>query len=162
MFVGHSHTPLGSQGDNARDRRPQGKTLVGRLIRLALLPTLLVVSGCVPETRVPVFPVSGKVTFKGQPAKGAQVVLSATRPNEFDDVAPIGVVGDDGSFSVGVYEPGDGAPEGDYVVTVLWFKQVGEAAGPNVRPKEYASPRTPPIKVSVKGGPTQIPPIAIK
>ena len=55
--------------------------------------------------------------------------------------------------------------QGDYVVTVQWFKLVtddgGSGAGPNVMPKEYASPTTSPVKVSVKGGPTEIPPIAI-
>ena len=160
MLVGH--TQLGSQGDNARNQRPHGKNAAGRYIRIALLPALLFVVGCTPDVRVPVHPVSGKVTFKGQPAKGAQVVLNSTTANEFDDVAPMGVVGDDGSFAIGVYEPGDGAPEGDYVVTVLWFKQVGEAAGPNVLPKQYASPRASPVKASAKGGPTQIPPIVIK
>jgi hypothetical protein len=155
-------TRFGSQGDNARNQAVGDEKFAGRLFAIGLLPTLMFAFGCAPEVRVPVYPVEGKVTFKGQPAHGAQVVLHAAKPSEIDQTAPVGDVKADGTFNITVYEPGDGAPEGDYVATVQWFKKVGVAAGPNVLPQEYASPRTSPIKVSVKGGPTSIPPISIK
>lgn len=125
---------------------------------------LLAISGC-GEARVPVYPVTGKVTYQGKVPAGASVALHAVNGG-VEGVAPTGRVNEDGSFEITVYEPGDGAPEGDYVATIQWFKVVrdpagGGAPGPNVLPKKYASAVTSPIKVSVKGGPTEIEPITI-
>ncbi|MCI0334577.1 MAG: hypothetical protein L0228_15275 [Planctomycetes bacterium] len=83
--------------------------------------------------------------------------------SDTSDVAPTGTVKDDGTFTITSYEPGDGAPHGEYVATVEWFKydeKLG-GAGSNVIPQKYTSAKTSPIKVNVNGGPTDIPPIAI-
>ena len=128
---------------------------------LAFVCSLVVMTGC-SDVRVPVFPVSGKVLYKGKPAAGAQIVLYSSKQSEVDDIAPSATVGTDGNFAITVYEPGDGAPDGDYVAIVQWFKMDGETAGPNVIPKMYGSPKTSPIKLTVAGGPVQIPPINIK
>jgi hypothetical protein len=163
MFVKHPHQQIGSHGENARSRWQFSLTHASRVLALAaLLPAVALMSGCKSEVRVPVFPVAGKVTYKGQPTVGAQVVLHPVKAEETSDVAPSGVVGNDGSFTVTVYEPGDGAPPGDYVATIQWRKFVDGGAGPNVLPKEYSSPTTSPVKVSVQSGATNIPPIAIK
>jgi hypothetical protein len=162
MFVQNPQQQFGSHGDNARGQQ-FSIALTQRVLALAaLLPALVFISGCKSEVRVPVFPVAGKVTFKGQPTAGAQVVLHPVKPIDTHDVAPTGIVGNDGSFTITAYEPGDGAPQGDYVATVEWRKFVDGGAGPNVLPKEYSSPATSPVKVSVQNGPTNIPPIAIK
>jgi hypothetical protein len=165
MFVRIRQAALGSPSDNARNHR----SLVGRNLRglsaLALISALLTASGCADsEKRVPVFPVTGKVTYQGKPPVGAQIVLHPANSVETPDAAPIGVVQDDGSFSFTVYDPGDGAPKGDYVATVQWFKLNKEMGGPgpNVIPKKYTDPKTSPIKVTVSGGgPTEMPPITI-
>jgi hypothetical protein len=92
-------------------------------------------------------------------------VLHPVDSSQTSDVVPIGVVNKDGSFTVTAYEPGDGAPPGDYVATVQWFKMVhgagGAGPGPNVLPAKYARPDSSPIRVSVKEGSTEIPPIEI-
>ena len=136
-----------------------------RLFAFVALAALLTASGC-GETRVPVYPVTGKVTFQGKPPVGARVVLHAANPSDIDDVAPSGAVQSDGSFVITAYEPGDGAPEGEYTATLQWFKLVGDAGGsapgPNVLPKKYANAATSPVKVSVATGPVQIPAIVIK
>lgn len=139
-------------------------TRVGRLLILAIVPLVLGTAGC-EEKRIEVFPVSGRVTYQGKPPAGAVVVLHpvATSP-ELEGVAPSGTVGGDGAFTITVYDPGDGAPPGDYVATIQWRKYVPAegGAGPNVLPEQYASAATSPVKISVEKGPTQIPPIAIK
>jgi hypothetical protein len=128
-----------------------------------LLPLLVACSGC-SEERVPVYPVSGKVTYKGQVPAGATVVLHSLNGSDTNDVAPTGNVKDDGSFAITSYEPGDGAPQGEYVATIQWFKFAPElgGAGPNVIPSKYVSAKTSPIKVRVSGGSAQIEPIIIK
>ena len=163
MLVTLLHTDLDSPGKAVRNTRTDcGMRSVARWY-FAVLPLLSVLSGCGGETRVPVFPVSGKVTFEGTSPVGAQVVLHAVNNSEASDVAPTGVVQNDGSFTITAYDPGDGAPQGQYVATIQWFKITPEAGGPgpNVVPPKYASAKTSPIKVTVNGGPTQIEPIRI-
>jgi hypothetical protein len=125
---------------------------------------ILALSGCSSEKRVSVFPVAGKLSFQGRPAAGAQVVLHPVNTSESNKVAPTATVQSDGSFVITAYEPGDGAPDGDYVATIQWYRFSKElnGPGPNVIPVKYASPRTSPIKVSVKGGPTEMQPIVLR
>jgi hypothetical protein len=115
---------------------------------------------------VPVFPVSGKVSFQGKSPAGARVVLfPATKSGAGAvGVAPTGEVKSDGTFAVSSYDADDGAPEGEYVATIQWNKYDEKLGGfgPNVIPKKYATAATSPVRVSVKGGPATIPPIEIK
>ncbi|MGE3637216.1 MAG: hypothetical protein AB7G28_01570 [Pirellulales bacterium] len=167
MSVRHPQQLSAGAGKNwfrlaiGRQKSSQPLRFVGLLIVVAL------VSGCSSEApRLPVFPVKGKVTYKGQPADGAQVVLFPVNTEVAAEIAPSARVQKDGSFAITAYDSGDGAPEGDYVVTLSWRKVVkdkaGDYAGPNVIPKQYGSAATSPVKVSVKGAPTEIPLIAIK
>lgn len=128
-----------------------------------LFPMLIAAAGC-GESRVPVFPVTGRVTVDGQPPVGAQIVLHPLDKSTPRDVTPSGSVKEDGSFAISAYEHGDGAPAGEYVATIQWFKIVPELGGPgpNVIPKQYTSHETSPIKVTVKDGPTTLDAITIK
>jgi hypothetical protein len=134
-----------------------------RFVLLAAVATA-VFTGCAGETRLPVFPVTGKVQFQGKSPAGAIVVLNPVGATGNLDVLPTGTVKDDGSFTLTAYESDDGAPAGNYIATIQWYKVTKEAGGPgpNVLPKTYSSPKTSPVKVNVAGGPVQIPPIAIK
>jgi hypothetical protein len=164
MFVRHPQFETASLRDNARGRNSFVRIHFAQAALVAILPAIVALAGCA-DPQAPVFPVKGSVTYQGKPAAGAQVFLNAVKANEIDDVSANATVGTDGSYAITTYEPGDGAPAGDYVVTVQWFKLVtndgGSGAGPNVLPKEYASPTTSPVKVSVSG-PTDVPTIAIK
>ena len=94
---------------------------------------------------MPVHPVVGAIQFRGQPADGAFVSLHPKNATE-GVPNPRATVAKDGSFVVSTYDGNDGAPEGDYVVTVQWYKPVRQGndlvGGPNVLPPKYASPRT--------------------
>lgn len=129
-----------------------------------LLSALLVlaVAGC-GESRLETFPVTGKVTFDGQPPIGAQIVLHPLDRSQESDVVPSGAVKADGAFDISAYESGDGAPAGEYVATIEWYKIVPDLGGPgpNVIPKKYASEKTSPIRVKVESKPTTLEPIAI-
>src|SRR6476646_2015341 len=118
--------------------------------------TLAVSAGCGGESRVPVFPVSGKLIVKGQPAVGAQVVLQTVKDAGAAGVAPSGTVKDDGSFVITSYDSGDGAPAGEYVALIQWFKFDKElnGPGPNVIPAKYAAAATTPVKGIQVSGPT--------
>jgi hypothetical protein len=133
----------------------------------ALLFALPLVTACSSEHRFPVHPVSGKISYKGEAPVGAQIVLHPQGGSLPSDVSATGTVKSGGNFKIGVYEESDGAPAGDYVATIQWFKVVpqaeggGGAAGPNVIPAKYARPDTSPLKFTVKSGANEIPAIDI-
>jgi hypothetical protein len=85
----------------------------------------LSLSSCGRSDGPPLYPVHGKVMYKGQPAAGATVILRGldAAPNTTPPVAA-GQVDDEGKFSVAVDERGDGAPAGKYAVLIQWRKKV--------------------------------------
>src|SRR4051794_35264401 len=108
-------------------------TIAWRTGALVMLFTVFLVSadGCSKTkdpNRLPVFPVKGQLSLKGQAPVGAFVVLhpkngAATAPNG-DVVRPRAVVNPDGSFAFGSYDALDGAPSGEYSMTVEWRRIV--------------------------------------
>lgn len=67
------------------------------------------------------YPVSGTLLDSARkPATGATVILQPVIPDDRDLARPMATVGEDGSFRLTTYRTGDGAPEGEYVVTVVW------------------------------------------
>jgi hypothetical protein len=113
-----------------------------------------------------VFSVTGSVHFRDLPATGAFVSLhpkaetSAAVPN------PRASVGTDGSFVVTTYESQDGAPQGEYVMTIQWYRPVrqqGElVSGPNVLPRKYSTPQTSDLTIQVAAGENRLPPIRLR
>jgi hypothetical protein len=79
--------------------------------------------GCgADDDRVDVYPVSGKVLVEGQPAEGADVVFYPTIPT-VDGMklpGPAGTTDAGGVYRLRSYEPDDGAPAGEFKVTVVW------------------------------------------
>ena len=80
---------------------------------------------------VPVQPVSGKLLVKGQPAYGAYIVfhpadsVGMTKGNK-----PFARVAQDGTFTITTYNSNDGAPIGDFNVTITWPEEP-ESRGPS-------------------------------
>jgi len=110
-------------------------------------------SGSTPGPRKNVHPVRGTVFLDGAPLAGAYVVLQARAGGK-------GGRGDarteaDGSFVLSTYQPGDGAVEGEYAVTVVLRQPFVDAAGrpgPNQLPERYSKVETTPLRVEVKPG----------
>src|SRR5689334_21354157 len=105
--------------------------------QVALLATPFVVAvGCSKSrdaNQLPVFPVIGHVSVNGQVPSGAFLVLhpkngTGVAPNG-EAVHPRAVVKPDGSFVVGTYGADDGAPSGEYSLTVEWRKIVRSSDG---------------------------------
>src|ERR1700742_151202 len=96
---------------------------------------LLAVAGCGSSqnpNQLPVFPASGKITFKGNVPDGAYLALhsktNAKAPNG-QEVIPTAQVRSDGTFDLSSYAAKDGAPAGEYKVTVEWHKTVKSSGG---------------------------------
>ena len=58
--------------------------------------------------------------FHGQPAARAIVVLHPVNQSDPPRFPPRGVTGPDGAFVIGSRLTSDGAPAGEYAVTVVW------------------------------------------
>jgi len=81
------------------------------------MATVLGLIGCGNE-RLPVVPVQGTLFVGGKPAARANIALHSLDPQIV--ACPVGYTEADGSFRLMTHELDDGAPVGDYVVTVFW------------------------------------------
>lgn len=114
-------------------------------------------------SRLSLSSVTGKVLVDGAPAEGASVVFHPVDPRL--EHRPRGSVGADGTFKLTTYLPGDGAPSGDYKVTVEWYRLIDSPQGdpmpgPNLLPNEWSKPETTIHKVTVSGS-TDLPPFQV-
>ncbi|MCU0706159.1 MAG: hypothetical protein MUF18_19520 [Fimbriiglobus sp.] len=138
---------------------------MSRYARVTAAVFLIALAGCEPSKPAAV-PAGGKVLFgkKKEPAAGALVVFHPTDPAFEKKIGgkPVGTVGEDGTFTLTTFEQGDGAPEGEYGVTVQWQKKAKEAkfslggegggGGQSMLNPKYGNPSQPFTKVTVKKG----------
>jgi hypothetical protein len=135
---------------------------------LACAALLCGIAGCSLGQKGPVCsPVHGKVTSKGKPLAEAMVVLHRIGGNVEGNQKPIAYTAADGSFSLTTFKQNDGAPPGEYAITVeLRALQTGGEEpvrnGANTLPPQYAKPNTSTLKYTVVEGENQIPIIDIK
>jgi hypothetical protein len=93
----------------------------------AIIGSLLASADCSDPNGT--YPVSGKVLYKGEPARGAVVYFH--RKNSADPLqehTPQGVVGEDGTFTL-TSPVGKGALPGEYVVLIEWKQGAGKFRG---------------------------------
>lgn len=147
-------------------------------IRQVALATFVITSialaGCGEQTdptRLQVFPAKGQISFKGQSPVGASVVLfpktAAPKGSDAPLVCPRGRVQSDGTFALTSYKADDGAPAGEYSVTLEWHKLVkapdGQPdLGPNLLPAQFSRPEKSPLVVKIAAGANTLAPIVLK
>jgi hypothetical protein len=127
---------------------------------VALL-VMMLVTGCSKEPDLlPVHPVTGQVLLDGRPAAGAFVYF---HPKTGSGTFPTPTAKADarGNFSLTTYRAEDGAPLGEYAVTVelrqVVQKQGEVELGPNVLPPKYSSPKTTSLVANVIEGANSVP-----
>ena len=132
--------------------------------------SLLALAGCgssqTSSDRLPVFPATGKIVFDGRPLTGAFVVLHPKGSADAKSTPrPHAQAAADGSFTLTSYESNDGAPAGDYTLTVEYralVKHGGDVtAGPNVLPPKYSRAETSPVAVQIAAGRNILPEVQI-
>jgi hypothetical protein len=142
--------------------------------RLAWLAFSLLLLGCESESEtdrlkrmVPnahkTTKISGKVTVNGEPVKDLWVTLHAVDPNMKD--RPVGRTDADGNFIIATYSGGDGAPEGEWNITIEWLthqRRNNEWVGPDKLKDQYNKPDSTPFKVTVGKEPIILPPYELK
>lgn len=107
-------------------------------------------------------PVTGKLMMNGKPLENCQILFTMQKPpagirNLYAD----GVSAADGTFTISTYTNSDGAPIGEYAVTVVPNLRrpgglvVAEKDVPKL-PAKYAKAETTPLKVTIKESGNQI------
>ncbi len=133
---------------------------------VAALAATTLFAGCGDTSKPAVMQAKGKVTFKKTTlAVGALVVFHPvdTGLEKLIGGKPFGKVKEDGTFQLTSYSEGDGAPEGEYGVTIQWEGKPkegklslggeGAPAGRSmINEAKYGNPQKPFTKVTVKKG----------
>jgi len=121
-----------------------------------------------------IHPVRGKVLFRNQPVEHAWVVFYPQGGSEqMQKMRPSGRSGPDGSFTLTSYKEEDGAPAGEYKVTVEWPSEdpndpsdpddpEGQIPrGPDRFGGRYADPATTPLKATIVQGNNELKPFQL-
>jgi hypothetical protein len=99
--------------------------------------------------RLPTFPVQGRAFYEGTPMAGAVVTLTVPSAGKKGAKAT-GVVEADGSFKLTTYKAFDGAPAGEYEISLSW-REDGKT-GPSLLPAKYAAPATSGLRTTIQAG----------
>jgi hypothetical protein len=138
-----------------------GKGLLGLLLTAGLV-------GCSNNDRTPVYPVHGKVLYRGKPTANAMVTFHPIQDNRPDAVHPVGHVDAQGNFTLTSFASGDGAPEGEYRVTVVWYLasqargKADETVSRNYLPDKYGRAETSQLTAKVTKGTNDLQPFELK
>ncbi|MHB8970724.1 MAG: hypothetical protein ACYC3X_07585 [Pirellulaceae bacterium] len=137
-------------------------------VRALAALTVLVTMGChkAAADRVPVVPVAGAVVLDGKPTPGTLVVFHPAQGAQSPTPPAQGTVRDDGTFELTTYTANDGAPPGEYKVTIEWHQMINDngdvKVGPNVLPDRYSKPKSTDLIVRVAEGPNRLAPLQVK
>jgi hypothetical protein len=136
-----------------------------RTIGAAILAALLgLIAGCGNNGKPEMVPVTGKVMFnKTTPAAGAFVVFHPANADTEKRIGgkPFATAGEDGTFKLTTYGEADGAPEGEYGITVEWHRKEGkeptiqlkkDKGGKSALKPKYGNPQSPFMKATIKKG----------
>jgi hypothetical protein len=144
-----------------------------RRVLVAYLAGLALIVGCAEDDgRIEVYPVSGKVLVRGAPAEAAQVVFYPVAEELRKPGMPIpeAVTDAEGIFQLRSYDPKDGAPAGEYTVSVYWPGPAPPDADPaagTYNPKDrlagrYLDPNKSGLNVTIEEGGAELPPFELQ
>lgn len=131
-----------------------------------LVPILLgcVITGCGTGFEK-TYPVTGSLLVDDVPAHRAKLVFFPVGEGAEKRVKPVAVVGEDGNYTVTTFLTGDGAPAGEYMVTVVWPKyeivEHEEIDVGDLLKGQFNDHRNPFLKVTIKPADNKIPPIKL-
>ena len=117
-------------------------------------------------------PVQGKVLYKNEPLAGALVTLHPKGSADVKADRPVGLTKDDGTFTVMTGQQ-EGAPAGEYMVTIICSRSVNKKAGKvmslgaeeetaDILRGMYADVNNSKLSVTITSGPNQLEPFDLK
>ena len=117
-----------------------------------------------PDWHADTFPVTGTVTINGSPPLNAFLVLHTTDGSRLDSrgTTPTAIVDEKGDYSFTTYQKSDGAPVGQFALTLHWPMSLTSPDAIDRLGEKYADPAKPLMNVDVIRGKNVIPPIDLK
>lgn len=104
----------------------------------------LAIVGCgggTPANQLPVYPAAGTVTYNGEPVADAMIIFRAV--GQKMTRAPFASTDAEGRFSVSTYGLKDGAPAGEYQISITKFVEEPEVEIASDETDDYIPPGTP-------------------
>jgi len=132
-----------------------------------LVAGLLIVSiaGCGGRKGPKLYSVKGMIYINGEPAKDVNVMFTPVTP--FEDgllLSPAAATDEDGSFRLTSFDPDDGAPAGEYQVTVTFpmsrFNK--NLSGIDRLKGKFSDPKTSGLKATVEPKSNNLPAFQLK
>jgi hypothetical protein len=129
-------------------------------------PVLLTCYGC-GNGRPPTYEVRGQVFTNDRPAAHALVTFHPIDDNRPEAVHPTATVEDNGNFSLTSFTAGDGAPAGEYRVTIVRYLAVKSRTNGedyetrNFLPDRYAKLETSELRVTVTKSKNELEPFKL-
>jgi hypothetical protein len=132
---------------------------------------LATLAGC-GDGKIARYPVTGTVIVDGQAAEGAMVLFCPVEgSDEFMKERPIAWTDASGKYELRTFEPGDGAPAGQYKVMVRWMAKASQAPQDPDRGgggsfdrlrNRYTNPEMSGLTATVNEEATEVPPFELK
>jgi hypothetical protein len=131
---------------------------------LILGATLCCFTSCgKPSGQLPTFEVKGQILQDGKPVPHATVVFHPAFDLGEEVSKPRGKTAEDGSFSLSTYAADDGAPQGEYKITVEQWISTNPDRGPESRlPAKFAQPDQSGLTAKVASGKNELSPIQLR
>lgn len=151
---------LNKQGLNASQDR---YGIQQKLLVIVACCCIVTASGCAKEeSRLPTHKVSGKVVKKGVGVPNATVVFHAKNPQE-GFLKPRAISNANGEFTLTTYDSGDGAPIGEYEVTIeQWLNDNPLIGATNRLPAKLGTPNTSGLKANVAATQNTLSPFEVR
>ena len=133
-----------------------------------IISALALQTGCgqKPKERLPVTPVTGKLTVAGKAVKQVELQFHSKTPlaDPMGKIlAPSATTNADGTFAPSTYDSRDGLPPGEYAITAqypeLRVEQGETIVGPDTWNGKYNNPKQPLKSITVGEQPLEIPTI---
>lgn len=147
----------------------QGFSMRQNFPRFAFLSFAVTASLCIgcsnkPDWHAETYPVTGTVTINGSPPLNAFLVLHTTDGSRIDvrGTTPTAIIDEKGYFSFKTYEKSDGAPVGQFALTLHWPMSLTSPDAIDRLGEKFADPAKPLMNVDVIRGKNVIPPIDLK
>ena len=144
------------------------RLVMWRAVFVGVLFTAGTCTGCSRDQvdRVQVFPAAGQVLWDNKPLAGALVVLHPNNVATDKALPSRAQTNGEGRFELTTYEAGDGAPIGEYTVTVEYYplQKNGDSflAGANALPPKYSKPDSSDLRVRITDKPNELPPLVLR
>jgi hypothetical protein len=151
---------------------PVWKAVLKRCQLILLMAAVCLLACSCSKKGPPQYPVHGTVLFEGEPLAEALVIFNPVNDPDGKAPKPRAVAAEDGSFKVFTEVADDGAPAGEYIITVVWKKKrltpeekkkKDRVAKQDVPfPARYKNPATSGLRVQVQEGSNELPPFNLK